>query len=208
LTRPTAMKIPGYIREIWGAPPLLRHEDPKIYEKLARQIAAAIGPIDVIDWLAVKDVLDLTWELLRLRKFKMMLIKLRRAEILQDNRRQAEGADATAQAAQGALENEHENEREAQAWSDELERYYASQPGETVLFLANLDDWVRIDSLIADVEVRRAVVVREIERRRAGLAERLRRTSENIIEGECEEQAKAQTSESEAPPPRVLGPPF
>jgi hypothetical protein len=212
-SKSSVMKIPSHIREIWGPPPLLHHEDPKTYEKLARQIAAAVTPIDVIDWFAVKDVLDLTWEIIRLRRVKMMLIKLKRAELLNSsssgNGRQAEdgaedadeaeGAEAAADAAQDAIEN--------QAWLDELRRYYESEPGETLLFLAHLDDLVRIDNLIAEAEVRRAIVLREIERRRAGLADRLRQASNNIIEGECEEPARAQTSGSEAPPPHVLGPP-
>ena len=50
------MAIPADIRDIWGDPPLLRNEDPEIYEKLAGQIRQAVRPIDVIEWLWVKDV--------------------------------------------------------------------------------------------------------------------------------------------------------
>jgi hypothetical protein len=73
------LAVPNNIRKIWGEPPLLRNEDPGIYEKLARQISQTVAPIDVIEWLWVKDILDLSWEIRRLRRFKTTLIELRRA---------------------------------------------------------------------------------------------------------------------------------
>jgi hypothetical protein len=150
------MAIPGDIREIWGDPPLLRNEDPETYEKLAGQISQAVGPIDVIEWLWVKDILDLSWEIRRLRRFKTMLIELGRAN----------------------------SEEKYQA-------YYETERGETKLFLGNLDHWEKIDNLLAVAEARRAVALREIERRRASVAERLRTASKAIIEGEYEEQDEA-----------------
>jgi hypothetical protein len=147
------MAIPADIRDIWGDSPLLRNEDPEIYEKLAGQISQAVGPIDVIEWLWVKDVLDLSWEIRRLRRFKTMLIELERA-------------------------TKEEKDR----------AYFETEPGETGLFLRNLDHWEKIDNLLAVAEARRAVALREIERRRASLAERLRTASTALIEGEYEEQ--------------------
>jgi hypothetical protein len=149
------MAIPADIRDIWGDSPLLRNEDPEIYEKLAGQISQAVGPIDVIEWLWVKDVLDLSWEIRRLRRFKTMLIELERAT------------------------------------KEENRAYFETEPGETGLFLRNLDHWEKIDNLLAVAEARRAVALREIERRRASVAERLRTASKAIIEGEYEEQDEA-----------------
>jgi hypothetical protein len=147
------MEIPGDILEIWGAPPLLRSEDPKIYEKLARQISQAVGPTDVVEWLWIKDILDLSWEIRRLRRSKIALIDLERI-----------------------------------TKEDEYQAFFATEPGETRLFLNSLDLWERIDNLLAVAEARRAAALREIERRRASVAERLRTASEAIIEGEYEEQ--------------------
>jgi hypothetical protein len=147
------MAIPGDIREIWGDPPLLRNEDREIYEKLAGQISQAVGPIDVIEWVWVKDILDLSWEIRRLRRFKTVLIELDRI-----------------------------------TKEDKYQAYFETEPGETRLFLNNLDHWEKSDNLLAVAEARRMVALREIERRRAGLAERLRTTSTSLIEGEYEEQ--------------------
>ena len=147
------MAIPEDIREIWGDPPLLRNESAETYEMLARQISQAVGPTDVIEWVWVKDILDLSWEIRRLRRFKTMLIELERA----------------------TKEEKHQ-------------AYFETEPGETGLFLRNLDHWEKIDSLLAVAEARRMVALREIERRRASLAERLRTASKALIEGEYEEQ--------------------
>ena len=147
------MAIPEDIREIWGDPPLLRNESAETYEMLARQISQAVGPTDVIEWVWVKDILDLSWEIRRLRRFKTILIELERI-----------------------------------TKEDKFQTYFETEPGETRLFLNNLDHWEKIDNLLAVAEARRAVALREIERRRASLAERLRTASKALIEGEYEEQ--------------------
>ena len=154
MTNKTAvMTIPEDIREIWGDPPLLRNESAETYEMLARQISQAVGPTDVIEWVWVKDILDLSWEIRRLRRFKTILIELERI-----------------------------------TKEDKFQAYFETEPGETRLFLNNLDHWEKIDNLLAVAEARRAVALREIERRRASLAERLRTASKALIEGEYEEQ--------------------
>jgi hypothetical protein len=147
------MTIPEDIREIWGDPPLLRSEDPETYEKLARQISEAVRLIDAVEWLWTKDILDLSWEIRRLRRFKIVLLDLER--ITKENKYQA---------------------------------HFETEPGETRLFLNNIALWERIDNLLAVAEARRAAALREIERRRASVAERLRTASKAIIEGEYEDQ--------------------
>jgi hypothetical protein len=215
----TFMRIPDHIREIWGPPPLLRHEDPETYEKLARQISHDAAPTDVIDWLAVKDILDLTWDIRRLRRFKAMLIEIEREDKLADETQDAEEAedpeeeeadedqyadqtevaDETEDAGEAQDADETEDADEAQDANqgqdetqrvDELRSYYETEQGETRLFLENLDYWERIDNLVAAAEMRRAVVLREIERRRAGFADRLRKASNDIIETGCEAPAR------------------
>jgi hypothetical protein len=49
---------------------------PAIYDKLAGQISLAVGPIDVIEWLWVKDILDLSWEIRRLRGLRQRCLDL------------------------------------------------------------------------------------------------------------------------------------
>jgi hypothetical protein len=44
---------------------LIEGEDPKLYEDLLGRVGAAIQPADIIDWLLLKDVVALTWEIQR-----------------------------------------------------------------------------------------------------------------------------------------------
>jgi hypothetical protein len=60
--------IPPSVREILADPPLLRGEDPAAYERLLGQLSAESGATGAVDWLFVKDVADLTWQIARLRR--------------------------------------------------------------------------------------------------------------------------------------------
>jgi hypothetical protein len=70
--------IPDDIKKLWGKPPLLSNEDEKSYDLLARRIAKALNPTDIIGWILVKGCLDATWDSFRLGLFKPMLTRLER----------------------------------------------------------------------------------------------------------------------------------
>ena len=53
---------------------MLRTEDLEAYRKLCLEIAKSVGPADMIEWLWVKDICDLSWEIRRLRGFKVDLL--------------------------------------------------------------------------------------------------------------------------------------
>jgi hypothetical protein len=61
--------IPSSVREILADPPLMRGEDPAAYERLVGQLGAESGATTAVDWLLVKDVADLTWQIARLRRW-------------------------------------------------------------------------------------------------------------------------------------------
>jgi hypothetical protein len=54
---------------------VLPHDDLKVYERLRLEIARSNQPKDMIEWLWIRDILDLSWETRRLRGFKTGLIK-------------------------------------------------------------------------------------------------------------------------------------
>src|SRR5215207_10190506 len=57
-----------------GPPVLLEGEDLAQYERLSAQVTAAVEPVDVIEVFWVRDVVDLLWEVLRLRRLKASLL--------------------------------------------------------------------------------------------------------------------------------------
>jgi hypothetical protein len=68
------VEIPEEVGNVWGEPPLLPTEDPEAYRKLAEGAAKSIRPKDMIAWLWVKDVADLSTEIWRLRRWKSRLL--------------------------------------------------------------------------------------------------------------------------------------
>ena len=53
-----------------GPPPLLEDEDAATYEKLSGRVFDFFKPRDIIEEILVRDYVDLTWNLFRLRKLE------------------------------------------------------------------------------------------------------------------------------------------
>jgi hypothetical protein len=54
---------------------LLEGEDGAHYDKLLTQVTAAVAPTDVIEEFWVRDVVELLWEAMRLRRLKASLLR-------------------------------------------------------------------------------------------------------------------------------------
>jgi hypothetical protein len=65
-----SIQIPTSIEQLWGTPDLLPREDAAAYKALWMDIAKDIEPSNVIEWLWINDILELSWEIRRLRRFK------------------------------------------------------------------------------------------------------------------------------------------
>jgi hypothetical protein len=59
---------------LFGPPPLFHGEDPKIYDQLLKEISTAVTPADIFEDIWVRDVVDLTLEVFRLRRLKVNLM--------------------------------------------------------------------------------------------------------------------------------------
>src|SRR5262245_12407467 len=69
-------KLPPGVRMLCGNHPVLSSEKLKEYESLFSYMADCVNPTDIIEWLWLKDVVDHTWEIRRLRRFKRQLIEV------------------------------------------------------------------------------------------------------------------------------------
>jgi hypothetical protein len=69
-------KLPQMLARIFGPPPLVADEDPKLYRELFCAIAAKREPYDIAEWFLVKDEVDLHWERSRERRLKADVIKI------------------------------------------------------------------------------------------------------------------------------------
>ena len=57
-----------------GPPPLVEGEDADAYQNLLAMVCAERQPVDIIDWIYVRDMVDLQWDALRYRRSKAHLI--------------------------------------------------------------------------------------------------------------------------------------
>ena len=60
--------------EIFGPPPLLENESQETYDTLLSRVTGAVNPKDIIEEIWVYDIVDLVWEILRLRGLKLTLL--------------------------------------------------------------------------------------------------------------------------------------
>jgi hypothetical protein len=67
-------RIPTSIDKIWGAPEFCHGEHQASYKALWIDIANDIGPSDVIEWLWITDILELSLEIRQLRSFKRQVV--------------------------------------------------------------------------------------------------------------------------------------
>jgi hypothetical protein len=58
----------------FGPAPLLDGEDSAAYDELLARVSGAVKPSDILEEIWVRDVVDLVWEALRLRRLKANLI--------------------------------------------------------------------------------------------------------------------------------------
>jgi hypothetical protein len=166
-------------------------EDAAVYDDLAARITGAVAPATIIEQLWVRDVIDLVWEVVRLRRYKASLLATRaylgveavlkglgESHFFTKSREWAARmptaiADVNAQLANAGL---------------------GSEAVAAATFAERIGEFERIEKLIADAERRRAAILREIELYRASLAARLREEAERaatITPGEFEEVAPA-----------------
>jgi hypothetical protein len=185
-----ARSLPDCLGELFGHAPTLKSEDNKVYWDFLNEVAGCLKPKDIIEWLWLKDVVDLSWEILRLRKFKITLIEIGREVI------------------NGMIEYEREHPDEPyyedlltqtpiRARTAEEIKFRKNQPlhdtetDSAKLLWQHIDQYEHIERLLTAAELRRDRILREIELRRAEVARRLRQSNDEIIDATSEHAAIA-----------------
>jgi len=68
-------EIPADFQYFFKRPPLLNEEDPIEYWILVLQFIMHVSPKAIIEWIWLKDVVDLTWEIWRLRRARAAFVR-------------------------------------------------------------------------------------------------------------------------------------
>jgi hypothetical protein len=191
--------VPAHIRPLLGPGWLLEGEDPELFEELLAQVAAAIQPRDISDWILVKDFVALTWEIHRSRRVRERMLRLGRREGME--RILAQLMEAEDSSYRGF--DEGQAGRLAADWFSGCRR--AVKRVDAMLARANLSledvdvqalaalavDLDRIDAQNDRHEDRRDRLLRQIEARRAGWAGEVARASEEVVEAEFRDTSPA-----------------
>jgi hypothetical protein len=184
--------VPEHVRALLGPSWLIEGEDPKLYEELLGRVGAAVQPSDIIDWLLLKDVVALTWEIQRTRRQRESVVRMGRLKAME----QILGQAIPPTGMMGRVGRDEEIAALASQWLNgdvkATKRALALLAGagfspddvaaQSITVKAGELD--RIDNQVQRHEARRDAILQQIERRREGLAQRVRRASEEAVDAE------------------------
>ena len=158
--------------ELLGPPPLLPNESRVDYEGLKVRLRAKIAPRDVLEEIWLRDILDLQWEVLRMRRLKARILSNSSPSGLESllYRRVQHQAKEKFVEAWGRGDNEAIKEVEQIL----KQRGLKMDDVDAHSLLKRLDPLERIDRMVAQAEARRNNALREIEKSRETAARRMK----------------------------------
>jgi hypothetical protein len=176
---------------------IIEGEDPERYEKVLAEVGAAAQPIDFIDWLLVKDIVDLSWEIQRTHLQRERLMRTKRLSSLQtvifsilNSEYDPYAARRDATAAKIVEKWDRRDVKGVQRVDELLAQAGLSMADVDLQSLSTQStEFDRLDERDERLAGRRDEILRQIERRRSGWAKLVRRASEEIIEGEFHDWA-------------------
>lgn len=160
----------------FGPPPLLEGEDPAAYGELLARVSGAVGPSDILEEIWVRDVVDLVWEALRLRRLKSGLIDSSIHEGLTEILRNFVGWIPAEELAKRWVRNDVKARKEISKMLTSAGLTMESAAAQTLAL--KIDEIERINRMIMNAEARRNAVLREVDRHRASVAQTLRRATD------------------------------
>jgi len=186
---------------IFGPPPLLAAEDAAAYDDLLARVSGHLKPSDIFEEIWVREIVDLIWEIMRYRRHQAAFIK---AAELQRLKKILEPLASQPASRRGSfLSRLHAEEEALKATPELASGWAAGKPAaiqrvnellksigltmDSVVAQAvahELDKIERFNRLVASAEWRRNALLREIERRRAGFAQKLRNEIHKIENAE------------------------
>ncbi|WP_210247676.1 hypothetical protein [Salinarimonas soli] len=179
-----------------GPPPLLPEEDADAYEGILRQLSLSLVPVDIIEWLDLKEIGDLSWEVIRYRRLRRTYLAGRQRDAINAfliNRQEPKGIrrEALFASRDKLMSAWARREPKAVERIEAILRQYGrtSEDFNAETLLGRLGEIERLEALITAAYARRNEALREFERRRDPRAGRLRRVSDEIIEASANEPA-------------------
>ena len=167
---------------LFGPPPLFDGEDPEIYDQLLTQVSTTVMPKDIFEDIWVRDVVDLTLEVFRLRRLTANLIKVNAYKGLSKTLAPLVGRSQAETLAEGWAARKSDVVEEVNKTLTSAGLTTDSILAQT--FSLRLNDIERIEHMIALAEARRNATLREIDRHRQTLGQKLRRGAQQLEDGQ------------------------
>jgi len=194
---PAKPVVPEHVRALLGPSWIIDGEDSDLYEQLLAGVGAAVQPFDLIDWLLLKDVVALTWEIQRTRRQRESLMRMARraaVETILLSILPQEGIRLTGASTEASrlASDWFSGDRKATKRVDELlDQARLSSADITAQSLSTrAQEFDRLDRQNELHERRRDALLQQIERRRSGWAKEVRRASDEIVDAEFKESAR------------------
>lgn len=170
------------LNTLFGPPPLIGGETEEAYEAFKAQVRAALGPVDAIEEILIRDVVYLCWDVQRLRRLKGAYLQFIKRDglrpVLQpffDYQSLNELIEAWARRDPDALKTVNSILKESGLDMDHVA---------AVALVQHLKSFEEIDRSIAAAEGRRNQALRELERHREVLARRILIAAKEIEDAE------------------------
>jgi hypothetical protein len=164
--------LPPEIVAMAAAPPLIAGESSAGYDELLARICETLQPSDVLEQIWMRDIVDLVWEVFRLRRLKADLMAAAAHEGMAEVLRPL--VDCPEQFAKGWARRSERTVTKVEAALAKAGSSMGAVAART--FSARIGDFERIERMLKAAEARRNGTLRELDRHRASFALRLRRT--------------------------------
>jgi hypothetical protein len=163
--------------------PLLPGEQEAEYAAHVARIVAVAKPRDAIEEILTRDVIDLTWEILRLRRMKVGLLRASVGSGIERVMRSL-GYDliSAREIAANWAAGEKSAKNEVTAALKKAQLTMEDVMAKTLE--GEIDSFERFDRMLASSEARRNNALREIERHRAALGAAMRQAIDEVQDAE------------------------
>ena len=201
MTEPSHLPLPStpshqQIAAIAGPPPLTAAERERAagYDELLARVSETLQPSDVLEHIWIRDIVDLAWDVFRLRRMKVDLVSAASWEGM---------AKVLEPLCEGHLAIARGWARRADWAMPRVEALFAAAevtPGMLAAqtFAVRLGEIERVDRLLASAEARRNNALREIDLHRASFGLRLRHALQTVEDAEFNEIAPSGPAQESA----------
>jgi hypothetical protein len=169
----------------FGPPPLIEGEDGAAYDELLSRVSTAIKPADILEDIWVREIVDLDWEVLRLRRLKASLMAASAHHGLYTLLESLSFRGNTSALRDGWVTRKPRSTARVKQVLDSAGLTIDAVMAETLR--QNLDEIERIERMIANAAARRNSALREIELHRTTVAYRRQHTMRQVENAEYQD---------------------